>query len=135
MIRMSGAAIGGQMKANTIVVFTRGARPNTFAECKDSRRAQLPPSARGAVVMMDNTWATPIHFRPLEHGVDISIHAATKISGRPFGRASRHRIRQRGDLGTAPRDAPDDGLLCRPRRCLPGAARAAHHGRAGLERP
>jgi cysteine-S-conjugate beta-lyase len=28
--------------------------------------------------MMDNTWATPIHFRPLEHGVDISIHAATK---------------------------------------------------------
>jgi cystathionine beta-lyase len=27
---------------------------------------------------MDNTWATPLYFRPLDHGVDISIHAATK---------------------------------------------------------
>jgi cystathionine beta-lyase len=32
----------------------------------------------GAVVMMDNTWATPIYFKPLDFGVDISIHAATK---------------------------------------------------------
>jgi len=29
-------------------------------------------------VMMDNTWATPLYFKPLDHGVDISIHAATK---------------------------------------------------------
>jgi cystathionine beta-lyase len=27
---------------------------------------------------MDNTWATPVYFKPLDHGVDISIHAATK---------------------------------------------------------
>ena len=27
---------------------------------------------------MDNTWATPLFFRPFEHGVDISIHSATK---------------------------------------------------------
>jgi cystathionine beta-lyase len=27
---------------------------------------------------MDNTWATPVYFRPLDYGVDISIHAATK---------------------------------------------------------
>ena len=27
---------------------------------------------------MDNTWATPLFFRPLEHGVDISIQAGTK---------------------------------------------------------
>ena len=32
----------------------------------------------GALVAMDNTWATPIYFRPLEHGVDISIQAGTK---------------------------------------------------------
>ena len=36
----------------------------------------------GALVAMDNTWATPICFRPLEHGVDISIQAGTKyLSG------------------------------------------------------
>jgi cystathionine beta-lyase len=30
------------------------------------------------VVTMDNTWATPLYFKPLDHGVDVSIHAATK---------------------------------------------------------
>jgi cystathionine beta-lyase len=31
---------------------------------------------------MDNTWASPVFFNPLRHGVDVSIHAATKyISG------------------------------------------------------
>ena len=27
---------------------------------------------------LDNTWATPLHFRPLDFGVDFSIMAATK---------------------------------------------------------
>ncbi|MEM0906915.1 MAG: cystathionine beta-lyase [Pseudomonadota bacterium] len=34
--------------------------------------------AAGAVTLMDNTWATPIYFQPLAHGVDLSIQAATK---------------------------------------------------------
>jgi cystathionine beta-lyase len=37
--------------------------------------------AHGAAVLMDNTWATPLFFRPLEHGVDLSIQAATKYIG------------------------------------------------------
>jgi len=32
----------------------------------------------GATVMIDNTWATPLYFKPFEHGCDISIHAGTK---------------------------------------------------------
>ncbi|MES1945884.1 cystathionine beta-lyase [Salinisphaera sp. C84B14] len=32
----------------------------------------------GVTVMADNTWATPLYFNAFEHGVDISIHAATK---------------------------------------------------------
>lgn len=32
----------------------------------------------GAAVLMDNTWATPLYFKPLEHGCDLSIQAATK---------------------------------------------------------
>jgi cysteine-S-conjugate beta-lyase len=35
----------------------------------------------GASVLMDNTWATPIFFQPLKHGVDLSIQAATKYVG------------------------------------------------------
>jgi cysteine-S-conjugate beta-lyase len=35
----------------------------------------------GASVLIDNTWATPIFFQPLKHGVDLSIQAATKYLG------------------------------------------------------
>ena len=34
--------------------------------------------AKGALAVMDNTWATPLLFRPLSHGIDIVIYAATK---------------------------------------------------------
>ena len=38
--------------------------------------------AHGMVTMADNTWGTPYYFRPFDHGIDISIHSATKyISG------------------------------------------------------
>jgi cystathionine beta-lyase len=32
----------------------------------------------GAAVLIDNTWATPLYFKPFEHGCDISVHAGTK---------------------------------------------------------
>ena len=35
----------------------------------------------GVTTMMDNTWAGPLGFRPLAHGVDLSIEAATKYMG------------------------------------------------------
>jgi cystathionine beta-lyase len=37
--------------------------------------------AKGAVVLMDNTWASPLYFRAFEKGVDLSIQAATKYIG------------------------------------------------------
>jgi cystathionine beta-lyase len=72
-----GADIQHQIRPNTRVIFTESPGSNTF-EVQD-----IPAIARigreaGTVVMMDNTWATPLYFRPLDHGVDISIHAATK---------------------------------------------------------
>jgi cystathionine beta-lyase len=37
---------------------------------------------RGALVGVDNTWATPLNFKPLEHGADIVTEALTKfVSG------------------------------------------------------
>lgn len=35
----------------------------------------------GVKTMLDNTWASPLYFRPLDHGVDLSIEAATKMFG------------------------------------------------------
>ncbi len=37
--------------------------------------------AQGAVVMVDNTVATPINQNPLAHGADLVIHSATKFLG------------------------------------------------------
>jgi len=37
--------------------------------------------AHGAVSVADNTWATPLGFRPLSHGVDIVVEAASKQFG------------------------------------------------------
>lgn len=34
--------------------------------------------AHGLTVLADNSWATPLFFRPHDHGVDLSIHAGTK---------------------------------------------------------
>lgn len=73
----AGAGIAALMKPNTKVVFTESPGSNTF-EMQDIPAIAREAKARGAVVMMDNTWATPLYFRPLDHGVDISIHAATK---------------------------------------------------------
>ncbi len=39
------------------------------------RAKSLNPSA---LVVVDNTWATPIFQRPLQHGADISLYSATK---------------------------------------------------------
>jgi cystathionine beta-lyase len=72
-----GAGIADLMKPNTKVVFTESPGSNTF-EMQDIPAIAKAARARDAIVMMDNTWATPLYFRPLEHGVDISIHAATK---------------------------------------------------------
>ena len=65
------------MRPNTTIVHTEAPGSNTF-EMQDIRAIADAAHARGAVVMMDNTWATPLYFKPLDFGVDISMHAATK---------------------------------------------------------
>jgi cystathionine beta-lyase len=75
-----GAGISKLIKANTSIVFTESPASNTF-EVQDIPAIAKAAKAAGAIVMMDNTWATPLYFKPLDHGVDISIHAATKYPG------------------------------------------------------
>ena len=72
-----GAGIAALMKPNTRIVFTESPGSNTM-EMQDIPAITKVAHAHGAMVMMDNTWATPLFFKPLDHGVDISIHAATK---------------------------------------------------------
>jgi cystathionine beta-lyase len=72
-----GAGIEKLMRPNTKLVHTEAPGSNTF-EMQDIPAIAEVAHAHGALVSMDNTWATPLFFKPLDHGVDISIHAATK---------------------------------------------------------
>ncbi len=72
-----GAGIADLIKDNTSVVFTESPGSNTF-EIQDIPAICKAAHERNAIVMIDNTWATPLYFKPLDHGVDISIHALTK---------------------------------------------------------
>ncbi|MAY63149.1 MAG: cystathionine beta-lyase [Rhizobiales bacterium] len=72
-----GAGIAELIRPNTTLVHTEAPGSNTF-EMQDIPAIAKAAKAAGAVVTIDNTWATPLYFRPLDHGVDISIHAATK---------------------------------------------------------
>ncbi|WP_242223078.1 cystathionine beta-lyase [Shinella zoogloeoides] len=74
---MIGAGIEALIKPNTKLVHTEAPGSNTF-EMQDIPAIAAAAHKHGAVVTMDNTWATPLYFRPLDFGVDVSIHAATK---------------------------------------------------------
>jgi cystathionine beta-lyase len=74
---MIGADIAGLIQPNTRVVYLESPGSHTF-EVQDVPAIAAAAHAKGCIVMMDNTWASPLFFKPFEHGVDISIHAATK---------------------------------------------------------
>lgn len=50
-------------------------------EMQDVPRIAELARARGVLTAIDNTWAAGLLFRPLEHGVDVSIQALTKYVG------------------------------------------------------
>ncbi len=68
------------LKPNTKAVFCESPGSLTF-EVQDVAAIAKAAHARGVSVLMDNTWATPLFFQPLKHGVDLSIQAATKYIG------------------------------------------------------
>lgn len=72
-----GAGIEQLIKPNTKLVHTEAPGSNTF-EMQDIPAISAAAHRHGCVVMMDNTWATPLYFKPLDHGVDVSIHASSK---------------------------------------------------------
>ena len=72
-----GAGIASLIRANTKVVFAESPGSQTF-EVQDIPAMAEAANAGGAQLVLDNTWATPLYFKPFTHGVDVSIQAATK---------------------------------------------------------
>lgn len=72
-----GAGIASLMKPNTAVVFAESPGSITF-EVQDVPALAKAAHAGGAKLLLDNTWASPLFFKPFDHGVDVSIQAITK---------------------------------------------------------
>ena len=134
-----GAGIKALIQPNTRVVMVEAPGSQSF-EMPDVPAIAAVAHAHGALVIDDNTWATPLYHRSLEQGVDISIQAATKYIGGHsdimFGTISANAkawplvsegIRLLGICA-----GPDDVFLAlRGLRTM--AVRLAHHQRSGLE--
>jgi cystathionine beta-lyase len=134
-----GSGIEKLFKPNTRAVLVEAPGSQSF-EMPDIPAIAQVAHARGALVIDDNTWATPLFHRSLELGVDISMQAATKYIGGHsdimFGTISanakawpmvQETIRLLGVCA-----GPDDVYLAlRGTRTL--AVRLAQHYRSGLE--
>jgi len=134
-----GAGIAALMKPNTRVIFLEAPGSLTF-EMQDVPAITAVAKKHGAVTIMDNTWATPLYFKPHAHGVDLSLEAGTKYLGGHadvnLGWVSAteqywHKLYDtHGSLGLCP--GPEDVFLSlRGLRTL--AIRLAHHMEAGLK--
>ncbi len=75
-----GAGIAGLFRPDTKAVLVEAPGSQSF-EMPDIPAISAVAHGRGALVIDDNTWATPLFHRSLDHGVDISIQAATKYIG------------------------------------------------------
>lgn len=134
-----GAGIEKLFKPNTRAVLVEAPGSQSF-EMPDIRAIAQIARARNALVIDDNTWATPLYHRSLEQGVDISMQAATKYIGGHsdimFGTVSANAktwpqisegIRLLGVCA-----GPDDVFLAlRGLRTL--SVRLAQHHRSGLD--
>ena len=69
-----GADIASLFRPNTRVVFTEAPGSQTF-EMQDIPAIAKVAHEKGALVIMDNTWATPLFFDSHAAGVDLSIQA------------------------------------------------------------
>ncbi|HTQ14004.1 MAG TPA: cystathionine beta-lyase [Rhizomicrobium sp.] len=77
---LAGADIAKLFRPNTRAVFCESPGSLTF-EVQDVPAIAREAHARGAAVLLDNTWATPLFFDAFAHGADLSIQAATKYVG------------------------------------------------------
>ncbi|MFG1465386.1 cystathionine beta-lyase [Xanthobacter sp. DSM 24535] len=77
---LAGAGIAQLVRENTRAIFLEAPGSQSF-EMQDVPAITAVARARGITTLIDNTWATPLFFRPHDFGVNISIQAGTKYIG------------------------------------------------------
>jgi cystathionine beta-lyase len=98
-----GADIARLITKKTKVVFTESPGSQTF-EVQDVPAIAKAGHAAGAVVILDNTWATPLYFKPFAHGADVPSGQRRNISAGCGHHAGRHH-HERAKLGGDRQDA------------------------------
>ena len=77
---MIGAGIAALIRPNTAAILIESPGSLTF-EVQDVPAIVAAARAAGVLTILDNTWATPLRFRAIEKGVDLSVQALTKYVG------------------------------------------------------
>ncbi len=72
-----GAGIESLFRDNTRLVYLESPGSLTF-EVQDVPAITAAARAQGILSVLDNTWATPLYFDAFAHGIDVTVHAATK---------------------------------------------------------
>jgi cystathionine gamma-synthase len=72
--------IGDQVRPNTRMVFLE-TPTNPLCKVIDISAVRKAADTVGAMVIVDNTFATPYHQNPLALGADLVVHSATKALG------------------------------------------------------
>ena len=76
-----GSDAESKMQSNTRMVYAEAPGSLVYEMCDLPALAAMA-HARGAMVMVDNTWGSGVQYRPLALGADVSVMAATKyLSG------------------------------------------------------
>lgn len=75
-----GAGIADLIRPETRLIFLESPGSLTF-EVQDIPAITAVARERGVLTMLDNTWATPLLFPALAHGVDVTMMSLTKYVG------------------------------------------------------
>jgi len=139
LVEPTAAAIEKTIRPNTNIIFTESPT-NPYLRVLDIPAVVKVAQRHKVLTMIDATLATPFNIRPLEFGVDIVIHSATKylgghndlLAGVALGGHARLK-----ELGKVQRMI---GAIAGPFTCFllerglkTFGLRMEHHNRAGLE--
>ncbi|MEQ5777327.1 PLP-dependent transferase [Thalassospira sp. NFXS8] len=135
-----GAGIDAHITAETRLIWMESPGSTTM-EIEDVPAIVACAREKGILTGIDNTWATPLLFKPLAHGVDFSMQALTKYPGGHsdilMGSVTVNRMDLRKGLRDVMRmlgfhTAPDAiSLVLRGLETM--AVRVAHSGRVASE--
>jgi cystathionine beta-lyase/cystathionine gamma-synthase len=128
-----------KLRPNTKAIYVE-AMSNPLLQVTDLKAAAAFAKEHGLVSLIDNTFASPINFRPAEWGFDISLHSCTKylnghsdiVGGACVGRADLiERIKHKLDHLGGSMDPHAAFLLHRGMKTL--ALRVKHQNESALK--